>query len=90
VQQAQANVQNIDAQMTVQHAQISANQAQLDRGQAALVFAQRRQDATRPWRRKGGALFRMPSSSRPSCISRRPRCRLHNKISTWRSGKSRR
>jgi multidrug resistance efflux pump len=40
VQQAQANVQNIDAQMEVQQAQIRANQAQLGQSQAVLVFAQ--------------------------------------------------
>jgi multidrug resistance efflux pump len=39
-QQAQANMQNIDAQMNVQQAQIDASQAQLQRGRAALVFAQ--------------------------------------------------
>jgi len=37
---AQANIENIDAQLTVQQAQISANQAQVDQAQAALVFAQ--------------------------------------------------
>jgi len=37
---AHANIQNIDAQISVQQAQISANQAQLDQAQAALVFAQ--------------------------------------------------
>ena len=40
VQQAQANVASIEAQTTAQHAVISANQAQLDRQNAALVFAQ--------------------------------------------------
>jgi multidrug resistance efflux pump len=40
VQQAQASVQNIDAQIAVQHAQISATEAQLDGAKAALVFAQ--------------------------------------------------
>jgi multidrug resistance efflux pump len=39
VQQAEASVQNIDAQIAVQQAQISANQGQVDRAQAALVFA---------------------------------------------------
>ncbi len=42
---AQANIENIDAQIVVQRAQIHANQAQVDRAQAALVFAQ--QQATR-------------------------------------------
>jgi multidrug resistance efflux pump len=45
VQQGQANVQNIDAQMEVQQAQIRANQAQLDQAQAVLEFA--RQQAGR-------------------------------------------
>jgi len=40
VQQAQASIQNIEAQMAVQQAQISASQAQLDQAQAGLVFAQ--------------------------------------------------
>jgi membrane fusion protein, multidrug efflux system len=40
VQQAGASIQNIDAQNTVQQAEINASQAQLDRAQAALVFAQ--------------------------------------------------
>jgi membrane fusion protein (multidrug efflux system) len=42
---AQASIHNIDAQITVQHAQISANEAQRDQAQAALVFAQ--QEAAR-------------------------------------------
>ena len=37
---AKANIENIDAQMTVQQAQIAADQAQVDKAQAALVFAQ--------------------------------------------------
>jgi membrane fusion protein, multidrug efflux system len=37
---AQANIENIDAQRNVQEAQVSANQAQVDQAQAALVFAQ--------------------------------------------------
>jgi multidrug resistance efflux pump len=40
VQLGQAGVQNIDAQINVQHAQISASQAQVDQTQAGLVFAQ--------------------------------------------------
>jgi membrane fusion protein, multidrug efflux system len=35
----EASVQNIDAQIAVQQAQIGANQGQVDRAQAALVFA---------------------------------------------------
>jgi membrane fusion protein (multidrug efflux system) len=37
---ATANIQNIDAQIAVQHAQVSASQAQVDQAQAALTFAQ--------------------------------------------------
>ena len=37
---AKANIENIDAQMTVQQAQIAADQAQVDKAQAGLVFAQ--------------------------------------------------
>lgn len=44
VQQAQANAQNIEALMGVQNALISANQAQRDRQQAALVFARQQAD----------------------------------------------
>jgi len=40
VQQAQASVQNVDAQIVVQQAQISASQARLDQQKAMLVFAQ--------------------------------------------------
>jgi multidrug resistance efflux pump len=40
VQRAEANVQNVDAQMTVQQAQIRANEALLDQAKAVLVFAQ--------------------------------------------------
>jgi membrane fusion protein (multidrug efflux system) len=40
VRVAQANVQNIDAQATVQQAQIAANQAQVNQAGASLVFAQ--------------------------------------------------
>jgi multidrug resistance efflux pump len=39
VQQAQASVQNIDAQIGVQQTQVLSNQAQVDRAEAALVFA---------------------------------------------------
>jgi multidrug resistance efflux pump len=45
VQQGEASAQNIDAQIAVQLARISANQAQVDRAQAALVFA--KQQASR-------------------------------------------
>jgi membrane fusion protein, multidrug efflux system len=41
---AQANVENIDAQLNVQQAQISANEAQVEQAQAALVFAQQQAD----------------------------------------------
>jgi membrane fusion protein, multidrug efflux system len=37
---AQANIENIDAQLQVQQAQISANEAQVDQAKAALVFAE--------------------------------------------------
>ena len=37
---AQANIENVDAQLAVQRAQIAADQAQLNQQQAALVFAQ--------------------------------------------------
>jgi len=39
VKQAEANVQNIDAQLNVQNAKISSNQEQLNKQQAALDFA---------------------------------------------------
>ena len=42
---ATANIENIDAQLSVQQAQVSASQAQVDQAQAALTFAQ--QQATR-------------------------------------------
>jgi membrane fusion protein, multidrug efflux system len=41
---AQANVENIDAQLNVQQAQISANEAQVEQAQAALLFAQQQAD----------------------------------------------
>jgi multidrug resistance efflux pump len=47
VQLAVAGVQNIDAQINVQHAQIDASQAQVNQAQAALIFAQ--QQAARYW-----------------------------------------
>jgi membrane fusion protein (multidrug efflux system) len=37
---AQASIENIDAQLQVQQAQISANEAQVEQAQAALVFAE--------------------------------------------------
>ena len=37
---ARANIENIDAQITVQQSQIKANRAQVGQAQAALVFAQ--------------------------------------------------
>ena len=37
---AHANIQNIDAQISVQQAQISSSQAQVEQAQAGLVFAQ--------------------------------------------------
>ena len=84
VQQAQADVQNIDAQIEVQQAQIRANQAQLDQARAALVFAQQQAGTIGPWHKMASAAFRMPSSSRPSCISRRLRYRLQTQTSFWR------
>jgi len=39
---ARANIENIDAQIVVQQAQIRANPAQVDQAQAALMFAQQR------------------------------------------------
>jgi membrane fusion protein (multidrug efflux system) len=42
---AEAGIENIDAQMSVQQAQISANHAQVDQAKAALVFAE--QEAAR-------------------------------------------
>ncbi len=45
VQQGEASAQNVDGQIAVQLVQISANQAQVDRAQAALVFA--KQQASR-------------------------------------------
>ena len=70
MQQAQANVQNIEAQMNVQQAQISASQAQLQLGRAALVFAQQQAERSQKLAKDGVAPFRMPSSLPPSCISR--------------------
>src|SRR6478672_5158441 len=40
VQLGAAGVQNIDAQINVQHAQIEASRAQVSQAQAALIFAQ--------------------------------------------------
>jgi multidrug resistance efflux pump len=39
VRQAQANAQNIEAQITVQQAHVTASQAQVEQAQAGLVFA---------------------------------------------------
>ncbi len=44
VQQAQANVQGIDAQLDVQKTKISSNEDQLKQRQAALVFAKQQAD----------------------------------------------
>ena len=88
VQQAQASVQNIDAQMAVQQAQISASQAQLDQAQAALVFAQQQAARYQTLAKTAGAPFRMPSSSRRSCISRSGGADRTAQTSIWRSGKS--
>jgi multidrug resistance efflux pump len=44
VHQAEANVQNIDAQIAVQMAEVESNRAQVDRAQAALVFAKQQAD----------------------------------------------
>jgi multidrug resistance efflux pump len=73
VQLAAAGMQNIDAQINVQHAQIDASQAQVNQAQAALVFAQ--QQAMRYWdlAQKMRARFRMPSNSHRNCIGRRRR-----------------
>jgi multidrug resistance efflux pump len=53
VQQAQANIESIDAQTTVQQAQISVNEAQQDRQQAALEFAQQQSDRYQDLAKKG-------------------------------------
>jgi membrane fusion protein, multidrug efflux system len=50
---AQAAIKNIDAQMTVQLAQINASQAQVDQAQAALVFAQQQAGRYDELARKG-------------------------------------
>src|SRR5215813_5652613 len=51
--QAQANIESIDAQTTVQHAQISVNQAQEEREQAGLVFAQQQADRYQDLAKRG-------------------------------------
>jgi multidrug resistance efflux pump len=88
VQQAQANVQNIDAQMNVQQAQINASQANYSWGAPRSYLHSNRPNATKNWRRTAGAPFKMPSSSRPSCISRKRRRSLRKKTSIRRCGKS--
>jgi membrane fusion protein, multidrug efflux system len=50
----QANAQNVDAQMTVQRAQIGANQSQVDLAQAALVFGQQQERRYRALAEEGG------------------------------------
>lgn len=55
VQQAEASVQSVDALITVQHAQISNTEAQRDRQQAALVFAQQQADRYKTLARDGWA-----------------------------------
>ena len=90
VQQAQASVENVDAQMIVQQAQISSIKHCWIRHRPCLCSQSCRRGAIRPWRNRAGAPFIIPSSSRPSCISRRRRCTQHKKISIWPSGKSNR
>jgi multidrug resistance efflux pump len=53
VQQAQASIESIDAQTTVQHAQIDSSEAQRNREQAALVFAQQQADRYQTLASKG-------------------------------------
>jgi len=53
VQQAQASIESIDAQTTVQHASIDANQAQQEREQAALMFAQQQADRYQDLAKRG-------------------------------------
>ena len=50
---AQASIQNIDAQVTVQRAQINASQAQVEQAQATLVFAQQQSDRYQELAQKG-------------------------------------
>ena len=88
MQQAQASVQNIDAQIAVQQAQISATEAQLNGRRPRWCSHSNRLGATRRSRRTAGAPFRMISSIRPNCISRKPPCRQRWETSIWRSGKS--
>ena len=71
VQQGEASVQNIEAQIGVQQAQISANQGQVDRAQAALVFAKQQAGRYGKLAQDGWVPFRMPSSTRRNCSSRR-------------------
>jgi multidrug resistance efflux pump len=53
VQQAEASIQSIDAQTAVQHAQIDSNEAQQNREQAALVFAQQQAERYQTLANKG-------------------------------------
>ena len=89
VKQAQASIQNTEAQMTVQQAQVPARRSSIGRAPRSCSRSSKRR-AIRRWRKMGLAVFRMPSSTVPNCISRRLRRRLQWKTSTWRSGRSRR
>ena len=69
---ARANIENIEAQLTVQQAQISADQAQVDKAQAALVFSQEKAARYEYLATQSRARFRMPSNTPRSCIRIRP------------------
>ena len=88
VQQAQANVQSIDAQMSVQRHRSAPTRPSWSKRRPCSCSPSSRRTATRIWHNGAWALFRMRSSSRRNCISSRPRCRPHSRPSTWRSGKS--
>ena len=85
---AQASIESTDAQISVQQAQISANQAQVGRRKQHWCSRASRWRATRCWRDKATARFRIPSNGAPSSVRTRPRWRVREQPSLWPSGRS--
>ena len=90
VQQAQASVQSIDAQTTSSTRRSAPARHRSIRPRRRWCLRSSRRRATRLWRKKARAPFRMPSSTCLSSISRRRRCRRRKRSSNWRTGNSRR
>jgi len=86
VQQAEASVQSIDAQLTVQQAQIDSNDAQRKSRAGGARVRAAASDRYQALANKGFGSLQNAQQFTASCVSKKPRCTLRNRSSPWRSG----